>query len=238
MTVLPNTSVAFQGHCVDAEGDQPFTFAWNFSGVAAPSTVQNPGAIPFPTVGVFLITFTCTDATGRLDPTSATRTITVNTPPESRITGPDTDIAITAGNSVDFSGRCSDPDTNLSLTFLWNFGGNASPSTATQQNPAGVVFNTPGTFTVSFACTDALGTTDPSPATVRVIVTAVNTTPSAGSGGGGGGSGGGGGCTLIPGAQARLTPLVAALGNIFLPMLVLGVIRAWCQRWLRPPSIL
>ncbi len=214
LIIPPNTSVTFQGHCVDAEGDQPFTFAWNFSGVGPPTTVQNPGDITFPTTGAFPITFTCTDATGRVDPTPATRTITVNNAPESQITSPPADLTISAGTSVNFAGTCSDPDNNGPLTFLWNFGGGASPSTATQQNPPGVVFNASGTFTVSFACTDAVGTTDPSPATVRVTVSAVNTA-----------SRSGGGCTLRPGGQVGLTGLVDILGNMLLPVLVLGIIR-------------
>ncbi|HSX83542.1 MAG TPA: PKD domain-containing protein, partial [Candidatus Saccharimonadia bacterium] len=128
-------------------------------------------------------------------------------------------LMISAGTSVNFSGVCTDPDNNVPLTFLWNFGGGASPSTSTQQNPPGVVFNTSGTFTVSFACTDALGTTDPSPATVRVTVSAVNAAQSSGDGGGGGG------CTLRPGGQVGLPGLVDILGNMFLPVLVLGIIR-------------
>jgi hypothetical protein len=75
---------------------------------------------------------------------------------------------------------------------------------------------------VSFVCTDALGTTDPSPATVHVTVIAVTTAQSSG--------GGGGGCTLRPGGQAGGTPLVEALGSILLPMLVLGLIGAWGRR--------
>jgi hypothetical protein len=119
---------------------------------------------------------------------------------------------------VNFAGTCTDPDNNVPLTFLWNFGGGASPSTSTQQNPQGVVFNTSGTFTVSFACTDALGATDQSPATVRVTVSAVNTARSSGGGGGGG-------CTLRPGGQIGLPVLVDILGNMFILVLVLGVIR-------------
>ena len=202
-----NTSLTFQGNCVDAEGDQPFTFAWNFSGVAPPTTVQNPGDITFPTSGVFPITFTCTDATGLVDPAPATRTITVNSPPESQITSPPAELTITVGTGVNFAGACTDPDNNVPFTFLWNFGGGASPSTSTQQNPPGVVFNTSGTFTVSFACTDTVGTTDPSPATVRVTVSAVNVARSSSSGGGGGG------CTLRPGDQSGLTAFVDLLGN-------------------------
>ena len=81
------------------------------------------------------------------------------------------------------------------------------------------MFNISGTFTVSFACTDALWTTDLSPAIVRVTVNVVNAARSSGGGGGGGG------CTLRPGGQIGLTALVDILGNVFLPMLVLGVIR-------------
>ena len=115
-------------------------------------------------------------------------------PPQPRVPSPSTSLQrvrlparrptspISVGTSVNFSGVCTDPDNNVPLTFLWNFGGGASPSTSTQQNPPGVVFNTSGTFTVSFACTDALGTTDPSPATVRVTVSAVNTAQSSGGG--------------------------------------------------------
>jgi len=71
---------------------------------------------------------------------SATRTITVNSPPESQITSPPADLTIPAGMSVNFSGMCSDPDNNVPLTLLWNFSGSATPSTSMEQNPSGVVF--------------------------------------------------------------------------------------------------
>jgi subtilisin family serine protease len=214
-----NMSLTFQGNCVDAEGESPFTFAWNFSGAAPSTTVQNPGDIPFSTSGVFPVTFTCTDATGLVDPAPATRTITVNSLPESQIISPPADLTITAGASVNFAGACADLDNNAPFSFLWNFGGGASPSTSTQQDPQGVVFNTTGTFTVSFACTDAAGTTDSSPATVRVTASAVNVARSSSSGGGGGG------CTLRPGDQSGRTALVDILGSMFLLVLVRGVMR-------------
>jgi hypothetical protein len=219
LIILPHTSVTFQGNCVAAEDNPSFTFAWNFSGVAPPTTVQNPGDITFPTPGVFPITFTCTDAAGRVDPAPATRTIIVNSPPESQISSPPADLTISTGTSVDFAGTCTDSDNNVPLTFFWNFGGGASPSTSTEQNPQDVVFNTSGTFPVSFACTDALGVVVQSPATVSVTVSAVTTSRISGGGGGGGG-----GCTLRPGGQIGFTALVDILGNMFLPVLVLGII--------------
>jgi subtilisin family serine protease len=218
LLITPDTAVTFQGHCVDIEGDQSFTFAWSFGGVAPPATVQNPGDIIFPTAGVFPITFTCTDAMGRVDPAPATRTVTVDSPPKSQIISPPADVMSTVGTSMNFAGTCTDPENDVPFTFLWNFGGSASPSTSTEQNPQGVVFNTAGTFTVSFACTDALGITDPNPATVHVTVSPVMVARSSGGGGGGG-------CTMRPGGQARLTGLVDISGNMLLPVLVLGIIR-------------
>jgi hypothetical protein len=211
-----NTTVTFQGSCVDAEGDEPFTFAWNFRDAAPPATVPDPGPVIFSTAGVFPISLTCTDATGRVDPMAATRTIIVNSPPESQITSPPGDLALSAGTSLNFSGMCNDLDHNIPLTFLWNFSGSASPSTSTDPNPSAVVFTTPGTVTVSLACTDTHGTTDPSPATVHITVRAVQSTSS---------NGDGGGCALHPGARTGRDTLAEALGNILLPVLVLGIIR-------------
>jgi len=216
LTIVLNTSLTVQGHCVDAVGDQSFTVAWDFSGVAPAATVQNPGAVTFLTAGSYPITFTCTDAAGRADPNPAVRTVTVASPPRSLITSPSADVTLTAGQSIAFAGTCSSPDNNASFTFLWNFGSSANSSTSIQQNPGSVVFSTPGTFTVSFACTDALGATDPNPATVHVTVVAATTARSR--------SGGGGGCALSPGGQVGGTPLVDALCNILLPVLVLGLL--------------
>ncbi len=219
LTVAPNTAVLFQGTCVDVEGQTPFTFAWDFSGVAPPSTQQHPGAITFPSVGVFPVTFTCTDATQQRDPTPATRLVTVNNLPDSRITRPNSGSAVPAGGSIEFAGICSDPDGTGEFTFLWNFGSGAQPRTSTQQNPGRVVFQTPGTSVVSFACTDAQGSTDATPALIEIVVN--------GTKAGGGGSGGG--CTLLPGGRLNGFDLVAAIGNVLLPVLVLGLLRLWLQ---------
>jgi hypothetical protein len=183
--------------------------------------VQNPGDVTFTTPGVFPVTFTCTDAAGGVDPAPATRIVTVNSPPQSQISSPPADLTIATGTGLDFVGTCTDPDNNVPLTFLWNFGGGASPGTSTQPNPQGVVFNTSGTFPVSLVCTDAFGSVVPNPATVRVTVVSAVTTARVSGGGGGGG---GGGCTLRPGGQIGLTTLVDILGNMFLPVLALGII--------------
>ncbi|MBM3223382.1 MAG: hypothetical protein FJZ47_06235 [Candidatus Tectomicrobia bacterium] len=98
------------------------------------------------------------------------------------------------------------------------------------QEPGAVVFNTPGDFTVTFACTDALGALDVTPATVRVTVNPVQVArANAGKGGGGGG------CTLSPQPDSSIYALLETFGHFFLPVLALYGLRRWgwrlrCQR--------
>jgi hypothetical protein len=49
----------------------------------------------------------------------------------------------------------------------------------------------------------------------------------------GGVGGGGGGCSFVPGNHPDTSRLLAALGNILLPVLVLVIVRVWA-RWGRP----
>ena len=103
-----------------------------------------------------------------------------NQPPNGTIDTPSGSVAILVGQSVNFSGSGSDPDNNLPLKYAWNFGGGAP--TQTSEDPGSVMFNSIGTYTVTFTVTDALGFADPTPAS-RVI-----TVSGSGSGTGGGGA--------------------------------------------------
>src|SRR5206468_1633992 len=123
----------------------------------------------------YTVTFIVTDALGAADPTPDTRTITVtggNQAPNGVINTPATNVTITAGQSVSFTGTGTDPDNNLPLTFAWNFGGGAANSAL--QNPGAVTFANAGTFTVSFTVTDALGLADPTPDTRTITVNPVS----------------------------------------------------------------
>jgi PKD repeat protein/lysophospholipase L1-like esterase len=78
VTISPGASVSFSGAATDPESDVPFSYAWNFgTGGPPPSTQQNPGAVAFPSPGVYTVTFTVTDAKGNVDPAPPTRRITV-----------------------------------------------------------------------------------------------------------------------------------------------------------------
>lgn len=85
VTIQVGGSVTFAGSASDPENNTPFTYRWNFgagSGIAD-STVEDPGARTFNTTGVYTVTFTVTDSTGNVDPTPATRRVTVQSGPVS-----------------------------------------------------------------------------------------------------------------------------------------------------------
>jgi PKD repeat protein len=168
VTVVQGGTVNFQGSGADPNNNLPLTYNWNFGGGAPNSTAQNPGAVMFNTVGTFTVSFTVTDSLG-LASTPVTRVITVtspaNQPPVATIGAPAGNVTVAQGGTVNFQGSGTDPNNNLPLTYNWNFGGGAANSTA--QNPGAVIFNTAGTFTVSFTVTDSLGLA--STAVTRVI---------------------------------------------------------------------
>ena len=98
--------------------------------------------------------------------------INQNQAPDGIIETPTGNVTIAAGESVNFTGSGTDPDNNLPLTYLWNFGGGATNSTA--EDPGNVTFNTPGTYNVTFTVTDSLGLPDPTPASVQITVNAAS----------------------------------------------------------------
>jgi len=89
-------------------------------------------------------------------------------PPTGTITSPATDVTITAGQSVYFSGSGSDPDGTISA-YSWSFPG-GSPSTSSLATPGNVIYNTPGTFATTLTVTDNAGLTDPNPPSRNITV--------------------------------------------------------------------
>ena len=133
---------------------------------------RGPGTTTFNIPGTYTVSFTVTDALGLSDPSPGTRTVSVqaaNQAPNGVIDTPGSDFTVNVGDSVSFGGTATDPDNNIPLTFLWTFGG-AGISNSTLEDPGLLQFNIPGTFTVSFTVTDALGIADPTPATRTITV--------------------------------------------------------------------
>ena len=79
-------------------------------------------------------------------------------------------MTIDVGDWVDFGGTGSDPDGDLPLSFLWQFGAGSGIPDSTEEDPELVQFNNPGTYTVTFTVTDALGLDDPTPAACIITV--------------------------------------------------------------------
>ena len=89
-------------------------------------------------------------------------------PPTGTITSPSTDVTITAGQSVFFSGSGSDSDGTISA-YSWTFAG-GSPSTSSLATPGNVIYSSPGSFTATLTVTDNANLTDPHPPTRKITV--------------------------------------------------------------------
>ncbi len=94
----------------------------------------------------------------------------LNLAPNGTILSPSADVAINAGDWVEFAGSGADPDGDYPLSYLWQFGTGSGIPNSTEQNPGSVQFNVPGTYVVTFTVTDAKGLADPTPATRTIAV--------------------------------------------------------------------
>lgn len=163
-------SVSFAGSGTDPDNNTPLTYAWNFGGGAANSTLQNPTVV-FATPGTFTVSLTVSDSKGLADATPATRVVTVvapnNQPPTASITAPASDVSILKGASIAFAGSGSDPDGNTPLSYRWNFGGGGLPD-STLQNPT-IRFDNVGTYSVTLTVTDSAGASNVAPP-VRIVM--------------------------------------------------------------------
>src|SRR5260221_2199551 len=175
VTIREGQTVSFAGTGSDPDGDTTLAFAWVFGGASPNRTVEDPGPVAFAHEGIYTVTFTVTDSLNLADPTPDTRVITVipqNRPPNGVIVAPLGNVAITAGESVSFTGTGSDPDTGSTLSFAWNFGDGAPAQTV--EDPGPVVFETPGNYSITFTVTDEQGVSDPTPDTRLVVVNPVS----------------------------------------------------------------
>ncbi len=173
------TTVAFTGTGSYLGTNLPLTYAWNFGGAAANSTVQKP-SIVLNAVGTFTVTFTVTDSKGFADPTPATITLVVKDPnanqaPNGTITSPAGNSSINIGGTLGFVGTGTDSDNNTPLTYAWNFGGGSADSAL--QNPT-VAFATAGIYSVTLTVTDNKGLSDPTP-DLRTVTVSTGTPTSA-----------------------------------------------------------
>ena len=136
-------------------------------------TVVGPQAQPTAThtysQGNWTVTMIATDdlgLTGRaVAPVTASRP---NLPPDGSIDSPPSNTTIYTGHALNLTGTGTDPEGDTPLTYLWNLGGGATNQFA--EDPGPVIFYMPGTYTISFTVTDALGKSDPTPDTRSITV--------------------------------------------------------------------
>lgn len=129
--------------------------------------VQNGGYVTLTISGDTEFTLRCVNRSGE-DSASLTLRASPNGAPEGDILLPPS-VIVAPGESVSFVSTCKDDNTpGELLTHSWNFAGAALNTTAAQ--PGLVRFPSPGRYTVTYTCTDALGLADPTPDTVVVAV--------------------------------------------------------------------
>lgn len=122
---------------------------WNFGAGATPatSTLENPTNIVYSTTGAKIVTHIVTaNGCGLSD--TITHIITINPTPTASFTST---APVCANTPVDFTNTGS---TGPGLSYAWDFGPDGLPSSATAENPTGVVYPTGGSKTVSLTVTN------------------------------------------------------------------------------------
>ena len=176
LVINENDSIEFVGLGLDSNGDA-LTYFWDFAGAVPNSNDQSPGLVTFTAPGSYLIKLLVTDETGLSDPTVATRTIVVRPrsagllAPNASILMPASNLVVTEGDVINFTGLVSDPDNGAPYKYFWNFDG-AMPNSVLL-NPGNVKFAKAGTYRVQFNVTDVDGLSDPTPAE-RIITVRLN----------------------------------------------------------------
>ena len=183
LSLLPHSLFRLECECFHREPANTFastpvgaTFTWTNSntaiGLAASGTVSVPAfTATNATTGPITATITITPTlAGCVGPTS-TYTITVNPQPTSTFTQSPNQCL--SGNTFTFTNTGS---SGAGYTYSWNFGGGgATPATSTTNNQAGVVYTTPGTYTITHIVTGPGGCTSTTTSTVTIYAMPVVT---------------------------------------------------------------
>ncbi len=125
------------------------SWSWNFGNSATPptSTDANPTGVVYATPGTKTVTLTTSDITSGCSVTTSA-TINIRQTPTASFTSTAPQCA---GVGISFTNTGSN---GANWSYSWDFGVGAVPSTATTQNPTGVVYSSSGPKTVTFTVSD------------------------------------------------------------------------------------
>ncbi|MDO7868518.1 PKD domain-containing protein [Nocardioides jiangxiensis] len=162
----PGSVVTFDAtRSSDPDGDA-LTYLWDFGGGDTATTAS--ATHTWASLGSYPVTLTVTDAFGASDTTTLTVVVSNRAPVVSAAVTP---AAPLPGDVVTFDGTgSSDPDGDA-LTYLWDFGGGDTASTAKATRS----WSAPGSHTGTLTVTDAFGASS----STTVTVTVANTAPTA-----------------------------------------------------------
>ncbi len=174
LAITPSTGQALLQVVADASGSYDLegaiaSFRFDFGDGTIVGPQPQATAAHTYDAGNWTATVLVTDNTGLTATTSVPVAVSgANIAPNGTIDQPIGNPTIYAGQAAYLAGTAIDPDASGPMSFLWNLGGGAPNQTALEPGP--VIFNTPGTYSVTLTVTDALGKPDPTPDTRVVTV--------------------------------------------------------------------
>lgn len=132
-----------------SNGNPPFTYEWDFSGLRPPSHEEDPGLVTFSEAGTYPVRLTVRDRDDDSHSASVDIVVEKNIP-KAVITFPNQDMEIYQGETINFT--CSVKDGNPPISYMWDFVGGAENTT--RKDPGMIQFDTPGIFQVELKVHD------------------------------------------------------------------------------------
>jgi len=166
-------TVSFSGQASGGSGT--YSYTWSFPGGSpSSSSAQNQNDVAFNTAGTHTVTLSVQDSKGNIasDTVKITATGAKTTSLVASITSPGSDVTLSAGGVLAFTGQASGGTmvgTTLTYSYGWDIPG-GTPRTATNASSGDITFSTAGTYTVTLTVADEGGNTATD--TVKVTVTA------------------------------------------------------------------